>query len=107
MILSFLFGGMYFSGITDKFSNGANKEEAFSQIINENCYQNYPGINTAFENLLNAEDSGQGIVARMALGLIIWNVLFILLIVATIFCICKTADSVRMALRDLRLMEED
>ena len=102
-----MFGGMYFSGITDKFSNGANKEEAFSQIINANCYQNYPGINTAFKNLLNAEDSGQGIVAQMALGLIIWNIVFILLLGATIFWICKTADSARKALRDLWLMEEN
>ena len=90
VICSFIFGGMYFSGITDKFSNGANKQEAFNQILNANCYQNYSGITKAFENLLNAEDSGQGEVAQMALGLIIWNVLFVLLLAgAAIFLVLK------------------
>ena len=101
-----MFGGMYFSGITDKFSNGANKEEAFSQIINANCYQNYPGINTAFKNLLNGEDSGQGIVAPMALGLIIWNVLFILLIAAAILWIFRNSESPKHALRNIWLNQE-
>lgn len=90
VICSFTFGGLYFSGITDKFSNGANKQEAFNQILNANCYENYPGIITAFENLLNAEDNGEGEVAKMALGLIIWNVLFVLILIAgAIFFILK------------------
>lgn len=83
-ICGFLFGGMYFSWQSDTFSNGATKYEAINQIIDANCYQNYPGINKVFESLINVQDSEENMIAKMATALIVWNVIFVLAVIGTI-----------------------
>ena len=65
-ICGFLFGGMYFSGQSNTFSDGTTKYEVINQIIDTDCYQNYPGINKVFENLISVQDSGENMIRKMS-----------------------------------------
>lgn len=83
-ICGFIYSGMYFSSQSDTFSDGTTKYEFFNQILDTNCYQNYPVINKVFENLMRVQDSGENMIRKTAIALIVWNIIFVLAVIGTV-----------------------
>jgi hypothetical protein len=76
-VMGFVYASMYFSGQSDRFFDGATRYTAINKILNENCYETYPGIVNTLKGFLKEEDNGGEIIRQMAFALLIWNILFI------------------------------
>ena len=62
-----------------KFTNGSSVGEAFTEINNSKCYQNYPGITLAFEEIIKKEVSTESKeLNSCAFAAIIWNTFFLI-----------------------------
>lgn len=81
IICGFCFGGIYLSERSRKFNNGSSIEEAFKEIIHSKCYQNYPGITLALNDIIRKENSsGSEQLNFCAYVAISWNTIFLILI---------------------------
>lgn len=88
IICGFTYGGIYLSDKSSTFSNGLSKGDGFTEITNAKCYQNYPGITQAFENIIKTEESsGSKELKTCAYVAIIWNTIFLIAITGALVII--------------------